>query len=424
MYEPPFARIDSFFVWATRIFLVLRGYIPPMITRRMVFEWLRGTEHKWREALLRAVVGRSRWRMRAVTPDALRASPHRVLFIREGPLGDLVPTLSAIRAIAESHPGTTVDVIVTDTNVELLSGLSYVARVIPFPQGDRRLVNAAAVVRALAPYDAVVDGMLVHGHVRTRSIAFMLASRARYWVGESGRRTSWVYNVALPPAPDGLLHLERELQLAIPFLDDGASVQRRPMLGVDPAEHAWAERQWRSCGRPGARVLVNISAGSAVRRWPDWRFGEVLEYLRDRDPYAVIVVVGLPQDATSVVELARRVGAIAHVPAMRQMIALVATAQLVISPDTAVCHIASAFGTTLVSLYMDGKEIWWPFTTPGRRVVGAQRENLLGVEVGAVIAALEQLLPYRHAADPAYADVVGPSGMDDAPIEPSVLEPA
>ncbi len=394
-----------------------------MTQRRMVRDWMQRTEHGARDAVLRMALARAPWRARAAEPGTLSGRPLRVLFIREGPLGDLVLTLGAIRAIAESHPGTTVDVIATDANAELLKGLPYVRRVITFPRGDRRLANAVAVIRRFAPYDAVVDGMLVHGHVRTRSIVFMLASRAPFWVGESGRRTSWVYNVAVPPAPDGLLHLERELRLAAPFLEDRAAVEARPMLVVDSGERAWAERQWQSCGRSGARILVNLSAGHPARRWPDWRFGEVLEYLRRRDPDAIVVVVGLPQDAASVTALAQRAGAIAHVPTMRQLVALVASAELVISPDTAVCHIASAFATPLVSLHMAGLEVWWPFATPGRRVVSTQRENLLGVEAGTVIEALEEALPPRQRAEAVYV-AAAPTLDDDATTEPAVLEPA
>ncbi len=358
----------------------------------MAWGWMQRTEHAARESLLHLAIGCTPHRVRTAAPDALRGRPLRVLFIREGPLGDLILALGAIRAIAEAHPGTTVDVAATDGNAELLRGLPYVHRVIAFPHDDRRASTAASAVRRRAPYDVVVDGMLVHRHVRTRSIAIMLASRARYWVGESGRRTGWTYNVAVPPAPNGLLHVEREVRLAVPFVAGGARMDPRPRLTLDAERRDWAERLWNDPIRGGPRILVNLSASIAARRWPDERFAEALAHLRQREPEAAIAVVGLPADAPSVHALAHGVRAIAHVPTLGELVALVATADLVLSPNTAVCHIASAFETPLVSLHLRDTAVWWPFATPGRCVESTRREDLLGISSGAVIEALDHAI--------------------------------
>lgn len=385
-------------------FHALTGTSPAMSKVRAVKEWLKGHERRGREALLRGMVACIPWRAGHAAPDALRHRPLRVLFIREGPLGDLLVSLSAVRAIAAAHRGTRVDVVTTDANAEALRGLPYVGRVIAFPRGDRRLVHAYRAVRRFGPYDAVVDGMLVHTHVRTRAVAMMLAARAPYWVGERGRRTTWIYNVPVGAPEPGLLHLERQLRLARPFLAPDASPHARAVLAVEPVERSWAERTWAGRGAAGRRVLVNLSVGNPARRWPDGRFAEVLVHLRRREPDARLVVTGLPRDAGTVRALAEGAHAEAQIPTLRELIALVATAEVVISPDTAVCHLASAFATPLVSLHVGGTEEWWPYATPGRRVTSAPGAALATVPAEAVIAAVDEVLGRREAeAAPAAA---------------------
>ncbi|MDE3172704.1 MAG: hypothetical protein KGN74_06490, partial [Gemmatimonadota bacterium] len=111
---------------------------------------------------------------------------------------------------------------------------------------------------------------------------------------------------------------------------------------------------------------------------------------------------------TTVRALAEGAGAEARIPTLRELIALVATAELVISPDTAVCHLASAFATPLVSLHVGGTDEWWPYATPGRRVVSAPGAALDTVPAAAVIGAVDELLGWEEEETPA-ADVARPT---------------
>ena len=122
-----------------------------------------------RFALLRFVVRTTR--LMSGRGDRISAAPQRVLFICEDAIGDLLLTLPAIRAIAESRPGTTVDLVTSEYSVDLVRHLSYINRVITFPRHDKRRLRAAFTILRQGAYDAVVDGMVMRSHVRTRSIA-------------------------------------------------------------------------------------------------------------------------------------------------------------------------------------------------------------------------------------------------------------
>jgi ADP-heptose:LPS heptosyltransferase len=77
---------------------------------------------------------------------------------------------------------------------------------------------------------------------------------------------------------------------------------------------------------------------------------------------------------------------------VRQVLALVATADVVLTADTSITHAASAFGKPAVVLFRRGEgEVYGPYRTNGRVVRTAQR-MLEEVPVGPVERALNEVL--------------------------------
>jgi heptosyltransferase-2 len=328
-------------------------------------------------------------RARRVTPSALLRKPLRVLFIAEDAVGDSILTLPAIRAVAESHPGTVVDVATWGGVGELFSHAPYVRRVILFPRYDRSRVSAALIIRRHGPYDAVIDTMVLRRHVRSRSFAMMLASGARYWIGEGDRGSDYVLNVAARRPDIETPHLDRMLALAAPFND---AHQRRPLLRVDEHERHRATKVW-GAGKH-RKVLINISTNGPERRWHLSRYAEITAYLHRRAPGARVLVVAMAHDRDNAETVAASGGAGAGVviPTMPELLALVESADIVVSPDTAVCHLASAFKRPLVSIHNYGNEKWHPFDTPGVRVIGPARESFDEIGAPRVMQAIDRVL--------------------------------
>jgi ADP-heptose:LPS heptosyltransferase len=150
----------------------------------------------------------------------------------------------------------------------------------------------------------------------------------------------------------------------------------------------------------GDRILVNLSASCWQRRWPDEKFAEVLDHIRAFRPSAPLIIVGLQKDADSVETLAKRTRALAMVPTLRELMALIATAHVVLSPDTAVCHMAAAFERTLISLNLRDHECWATAPTPGMRVIGPNDETFEGLETPEVIEAVAEVLGARRVESP------------------------
>jgi ADP-heptose:LPS heptosyltransferase len=328
--------------------------------------------------------------------------PRRVLFIRHDGIGDLIMSTGILRAMVAAHPSLVVDVLTSPDKAAVLENLPFVDRVLVHERGGGR--SWLSLLRELRSrrYDAVIDGAVGRPSVNSYTARLLIACGARWRIGSSGRLNDFMFNVPVAPpacrqAEHHVAHLAR---LAAPFGLGAAAADWRPVLALTRDERLEAWHAWRNTPGRGQLVLVNLSAGSAERRWPDERFVALLARLRDRAPLARIIIVGLPHDRESVARLAQPAGALTLIPSVRQLIALVATADLVISPDTAVTHAASAFQRPTLALMRRREEfeMWTPYHTPGVCVFGDDPLTLNSLPTARVLSALDIVLEQLDAA--------------------------
>jgi heptosyltransferase-1 len=323
------------------------------------------------------------------------AGPHKILFLRHDRIGDMIVSTPAIRIIAESHPGFELHVLASPANAQVLENARHVARVIRFDR--RKPAEFLSTLRALRRerYDVVIDCMVTAPSVTT--LLLMLATNAPYRIGIAGRGNDDAINVPVPAA-GGEQPMPIEIgALVRAFGIDPSTIDWRPEIEMGPDALERAAAKWRSAGSAGGqRVLVNVSAGTAIRQWQVERYAEVIAHLRTRLPDAIVLVAGAPGDEhrVAIVASSSRSTAVAT-PRLMDAFALVATADFVFTPDTSIAHAASAFGPKTVVMHRVGEPRRWGLY-PG---VGEDVENteptLLTLEVPTVLAAIDRVLARR-----------------------------
>ena len=351
---------------------------------------LQWVEELWRRWFLAAVV-RLFGRTPAVAAD-WRARATRVLFLRNDGIGDLIVSIEAMRAIAESRPPITLDVLASPANAALMRTLPFVNEVIIHRRGGF-LLKSLPTWRLLRSkrYDAVIDGRVVLRGLSTQTVALLLSTGAPVRIGVGGRRNDDVYTVKVAPSRTGHW-TDYVVALAQPFGIAAGDRDWRPRLVVSDAERAAAEDLWRSAGRGRPRVLVNLSVGHPERSWPAEKFAEVLRHVRQRLPEATIVLASMPAEQGMAQQLAHSVDATAAPLSLSQVFAAIATADLLISPETAITHAASAFQTPTLALQRKGNSRWSPYETPGRNVFSDDERRLTSLPAERVLRALDELI--------------------------------
>lgn len=331
-------------------------------------------------------------------PDVVR----RVLVIRHDGIGDVLMTTGLLRAIAGT--GALVDVLTQAKNVAALRGLGAVNEVLTFEPGRRGAYSLAlAGLLRRRRYDAVVDAMIprtvdgqrYHAAVKGNTALLLLLTGARRLVGAGARPHAFVYTHPVVIPADGRHHVERVGALARAFGLDPDALDLRPTVVIDAGERRDAERAWGTTAGEGRRILVNVSTAYEGRRWPIARYARVVMHLRERRPDARVLVVAAPADREWAAGAAVA-GAGLTVPSLRGAMALVVTADLVVTPDTSLAHVASSVPVPTVGLLVRGNEEYVPYRTPGAAAFGAG-PTLESLPVESVLAALDRAIEARPA---------------------------
>jgi ADP-heptose:LPS heptosyltransferase len=323
---------------------------------------------------------------------------HQVLLLRPDLVGDMIVTTSLLRAIATSHETIRLDVLATPANAGVLDHNPHVRSVLLFDR--RRPWTWLRLARKLrrTRYDAVVDCMVFSPSLT--ALLLMLASGAAERIGIGGRRNDRAYSVPVTRAVDPQAHhIEHLASLATAFGVARASFDWRPDIFLSRDELDFAERLWQRAGggrdadgRATKRLLVNVSAGEAGRRWPAERFTAVLRDTLARWPSLCVLVIGMPRDAKSLRPISEATSCPTSSPGLRHTLALVASADLLLTPETSLVHAASALRTAVVGMYQ--RELstrWSPYGTPSRTLASTGKK-LSSLRAEPVVAALDELL--------------------------------
>ena len=327
---------------------------------------------------------------RAPIPD-WRARPYRILFIRDDGIGDLMVSMEVLRAISEVSPSFTLDLLCSPQNAPFGRSLPFVNEVIVHQRGF--LLKAVPTWRRLRSrkYDVAIDGRVAIGNVNKQTTCLLLSSGARWRIGIAGRRNDRVYSVPVH-LPEIKHWIDAIVALAQPFGIQGDSRDWRARLPFSARDRALGEELWNRAGGGRPRILVNLSSAQPDRQWPVERFAPLLARSRERLPRATIVISSMPAQQAAAEQLAEPARAVAFEMTLAEATAVTATADLVISPDTAITVIASAFQVPILALMRKGTAQWIPYRAPGRAVFGGDPPTLVGLSPERVVAALDELL--------------------------------
>jgi ADP-heptose:LPS heptosyltransferase len=318
------------------------------------------------------------------------ARPYRILFIRDDGIGDLIASMELLRAIKDTSPTFTLDLLASPQNAALARTLPFLNDVIVHKR--EFLLKAWRTWRRLRRhhYDVVIDGRVAIGNVNKQTLCLMLSTGARWRIGVAGRRNDRVYNV--PIRIDHIDHwVHAYVALGRPFGITQESRDWRGRVPLSESERAVGEAAWNGIGgRP--RIIVNPYSASIDRSWPPERFRPVLARVRERLPHAAVAIPTMPNGDAASENLARQTGAQALPLTLREVMALTATADLVMSPDTAIIWMASAFRIPVVALFRKNTERWAPYRVDGRVIFSDDPRTTQNIPPQPVIDALDEVI--------------------------------
>lgn len=281
-------------------------------------------------------------------PEMPEMDDQRFLIVRMGALGDIVHTLPAVCAVRESFPQARIDWLVDEKWAAVLDENPCINGVVTIHRKSwRKVFDCVRRLRATR-YTVAIDFQSLY-----RSAILSWLSGAPMRVGfdaqysrESG--ASFFYTDKIHPHKAH--KIEHNLELA-----RAAGAREGSMRFPLPTVAKETEEVKRVLAKRNVQKYFVLSPGGGwgAKCWPAERYGELHQKLSEKYGWQGVVSFGPGEE-----QLAKRVRMSAGTPEpivemfnLKQLIALLRGARLVVAGDTGPLHLASALGVPVVGLY-------------------------------------------------------------------------
>jgi heptosyltransferase-1 len=293
------------------------------------------------------------------SPPAIRTTSERFLLVRLGSLGDIVHTLPVLATLRAAFPRARIDWLVEACWQELIELNPDLSNLIPidtfawrrslYRRGTwRAAFNFVRNLRQVG-YDTVLD---LQGLYKSALLARLSGARARLGFHERFLKepgASLFYTQPVTP-PAGRHVVEAYLAL-VQAVGAAPSTLRFP-LPTSTDDETFVEQQLRQHHLRDFFVL-NPGGGWGAKRWPLERYALLHNTLARERGWRCFLNLG-PGEAQLADEFRARarVARPVHFPlSLRQLVALLRRAKLLVSGDTGPLHLAAALGVPAVGLF-------------------------------------------------------------------------
>lgn len=282
----------------------------------------------------------------------------KILALQLKRIGDLILTTPALAAIRQAWPEAHLALGVMDGTAALVPAISSVDGVVVFGKG-----------RGFSPWQQMFRGgwdlcFDFTGNDRSAFASALSLAKTRVafeWVRRN-RLRALAYNSWSPSAV-------REVHTSQHYLDLVAQVA--PGVAADLLPSLSLPADARSAAPRGAYALLHPGTARPEKYWLAERWAEVAAHMREVHGLPSVITCGPDAFERAHVGAIGGASTVAHPPDLRALAAHVAGARIVVSCDTAVVHLASAFGVPQVALFGPTNPFHWRPLQPQARVISA-----------------------------------------------------
>jgi heptosyltransferase I len=274
-------------------------------------------------------------------------APRSLCLLRLSALGDATHALALVRALQRAMPGLAITWIIGKGEAKLLEGLDGVEFIVFDKKAGLAGYRELRAKLAGRRFDVLLQLQLAL-RAGLASTLVRADRRIGFDRGRSKEGHSLFINERI--APGGHHVLDAFLQFLAPLGIAPGPVEWR--LPVPAEAHAWAAQQL-----PGDQptLLVSPCSSHPLRNWRAERYAAVADHAAARG-WRVVLCGGrsaLERETADAILAAMKAPALDLVgkDTLKQLLALLARASLVLTPDSGPTHLANAMGTAVLGLH-------------------------------------------------------------------------
>lgn len=280
------------------------------------------------------------------------------LIIRLTSLGDIIHTLPAFSALRTNFPEARISWLVEEKGKDILDLVPGLDRVIGFQTAGRG-IRKSRIWSEIFTLKEKTNGkkqvaLDFQGLVKSGLLAFF--SRAPIRIGFDRKNlkeplASLFYTERLPEIPEDMHVISKNLKLLTRI---GIQEEKYEFpLVIPDVLLKTVKTKLESVGCDGQKklIILNIGAGWKTKRWFSERWVELIERLRREDVF-LLLLWGTEEEKTLAESISRQINTpLAPFLSLKEVMALVKIASLLISGDTFALQVACAFGRPVVGIF-------------------------------------------------------------------------
>lgn len=290
----------------------------------------------------------------------------KILIVQLGRLGDFILATPMLRALKQAYPQCRMHVLASRHNAALALAQPEVELVLVH---SKKVFDTLKLFTALkrARYDFWIDPK---DHFSREGGLLARWANAACKVGFNQEGGKKIFDVSLASQEEQHTHVAWRNLKALRALGVEAD-DPRPSLHVGEAARGRLE-QFLTEHDLSRYYCINLSAGNEIRYWPPAQWTKFLQAIKEHA--RAFVLTAAAQDGPLAETIARQEAHAHYFPThnLDDLLAVVQRAELVISPDTSVIHMAAAFDRPVLGLYSNHEwnyKKFYPLSTHRRIVI-------------------------------------------------------
>lgn len=271
----------------------------------------------------------------------------KFILVQLGRIGDMILLTPIFNKIKQLFPDASIDLLAGRHNSGIVSNNPNINHIFTYEKTPLKFISLLKKIRANR-YDYLIDPK---DHYSRESYIFANIIKAKNKIGfnPSGKNT---FNIKIESQEEnaGKHYVERSLQALYPLGYKKEHILPKPELFLFQESEKYFN-QFLKANNISKYIVLNVSASRENKMWKSHKWIEFLEEaeLSNFD----LVITNSPTEQKLAEEIKKSCPFVNLFPSrsINDIISAISKSALVISPDTAIVHIAAAFDKALFALY-------------------------------------------------------------------------
>lgn len=307
-------------------------------------------------------------------------SNSKLLFIRLNRIGDALVTTPLLYQIKKAT-GCTIHVLASRQNYFIFDNKDIVDEIIIF---NKNVKDIGGLINRIneTNYDMIFD---LHDDVSSTVSHLLAVTKVKHKVGLN-KSNKKLFSYIVPKLESSKYHvidrvMEFSKHLKLNIDEDSFNVVYSPKQDSIKAADFFTTKHFHE---NKFTIGINISAGSEARFWGVYNYKKLISVLEEYNLH--IVIMCAEKDLKHALEIAEQKYPIFYNPSFDVFSAMMSKLNFLVTPDTSIVHIASAYQVPVFGLYVKYRTndvIWSPYKSKFECVITTEStlENINFAEV-------------------------------------------